>query len=62
VHVQHLLGNSVLLTHEGYGHLSIQNPSACVEQARVAYLVELISPPPGTVCRSDRQPFEPGFG
>jgi hypothetical protein len=62
VRAEHLLGNAVLLTHAGYGHLSYQDPSACIEQARVDYLVELIAPPPGTVCRSDQQPFDPGFG
>jgi hypothetical protein len=38
---ERLLGNAVLLTHEGYGHLSVRNPSACVDQAAVAYLTEL---------------------
>ena len=59
---ERLLGNAVLLTHEGYGHLSFQDPSACVEQARVEYLVELVTPPKGTVCQADQQPFGPGFG
>ena len=57
-----LLGNAVLLTHEGYGHVSFRNPSACIERAYVDYLTELITPPPGTVCQSDQQPFDPGFG
>jgi pimeloyl-ACP methyl ester carboxylesterase len=56
------LGNAVLLTHDGYGHVSFHDPSACVDQARVAYLTELITPPPGTVCNADQQPFDPGFG
>ena len=56
-----LLGNAVLLTHEGYGHVSFRNPSACIERAYVDYLTELITPPPGTVCQSDQQPFDPGF-
>jgi hypothetical protein len=43
---------------EGYGHLSFQNPSACVDQATVDYLTELITPPKGTVCQSDQQPFD----
>ena len=59
---QRLLGNAVLLTHEGYGHVSFQDPSACVERARVAYLVTLITPPKGTVCAADRPPFDPDFG
>ena len=61
VHAERYLGNAVLLTQEGYGHLSFQNPSACVDHAMAAYLTELITPPPGTVCQSDQQPFDPGF-
>jgi pimeloyl-ACP methyl ester carboxylesterase len=62
VRVSGLLGNADLLTHDGYGHVSYQDPSACIEQARIDYLVELITPPPGTVCQADQQPFDPGFG
>jgi pimeloyl-ACP methyl ester carboxylesterase len=62
VQAERRLGNAVLLTHDGYGHVSFRDPSACVEQARVAYLVELITPPRGTVCKADQQPFDPGFG
>ena len=62
VHAEHYLGKVVLLTHEGYGHLSGQDPSACVSAAIKDYLVHLITPPPGTVCPSDRQPFDPLFG
>lgn len=54
-----LLGNAVLLTHEGYGHISYQDPSACVDQARVTYLVDLETPKSGTICRSDNPPFPP---
>ncbi len=60
--VAHLLGNAVLLTHDGYGHTSEADPSACVVRATSAYLVQLITPPKRTVCRSDRQPFDPNFG
>jgi len=56
------LGNALLLTHDGYGHVSFHDPSACVDRARVAYLVALKTPPEGTVCRSDKKPFDPGFG
>jgi pimeloyl-ACP methyl ester carboxylesterase len=62
VRVARRLGNAVLLTQNGYGHVSFHDPSACVERARVAYLVQLVTPPKGTVCRSDKKPFEPGFG
>ena len=56
------LGNAVLLTHDGYGHVSISDPSACVERAITRYIVSLIPPRRGTVCQSDRQPFDPRFG
>ena len=59
VRAEQYLGNAVLLTHEGYGHLSFQNPSACIDQAAVACLTELITPPAGMVCQSDQQPFDP---
>ena len=38
-----------------------QNPSACVNKAITDYLTELITPPRGTVCQSDQQPFDPDF-
>jgi pimeloyl-ACP methyl ester carboxylesterase len=56
------LGNAVLLTHDGYGHLSHSDPSRCVVQASGRYLVDLTTPPRGTVCPSDRLPFDPDFG
>jgi pimeloyl-ACP methyl ester carboxylesterase len=56
------LGNAVLLTHDGYGHLSHADPSACVVAAVGRYLVDLSTPAPGTVCPSDRLPFDPEFG
>ena len=62
VRAEQLLGNAVLLTHEGYGHVSFRDPSACIKKAYVDYLTELITPPRGTVCRADQQPFDPGFG
>jgi hypothetical protein len=55
-------GNAVLLTHDGYGHTSDADPSACVMKATATYMVHLVTPPRGTVCRSDRQPFDPAFG
>lgn len=59
VRSEKLLGDAVLLTHEGYGHLSFQDPSACVEAARTRYLVDLQVPSPGTVCSADQAPFQP---
>jgi hypothetical protein len=56
------LGNAVLLTHDGFGHLSHADPSSCVAQAMSGYLVALTTPARGTVCLSDRQPFDPDFG
>jgi pimeloyl-ACP methyl ester carboxylesterase len=56
------LGNAVPLVHDGYGHLSRRDPSTCVVQATGSYLVDLTTPPPGTVCPSDRLPFDPAFG
>lgn len=56
-----MLGNAVLLTHEGYGHLFFQNPSVCVEDAMVDYLTELATPPNGSVCQSEQQPFDPNL-
>jgi pimeloyl-ACP methyl ester carboxylesterase len=56
------LGNAVLLTHDGYGHLSRRDPSTCVVQATGRYLMDLTTPAPGTVCPADRLPFDPEFG
>lgn len=62
VRVARRLGNAVLLTQNGYGHVSFHDPSACIDRARVDYLVRLNTPPKGTVCSSDRTPFDPDFG
>jgi pimeloyl-ACP methyl ester carboxylesterase len=51
------LGDAVLLTVAGYGHPSYQLPSACTDAARVRYLVDLVTPARGTVCRDDQAPF-----
>lgn len=56
------LRNAVLLTHDGYGHISFVDPSRCVVRAMGEYLVDLKTPAPGTVCPSDRLPFDPQFG
>jgi pimeloyl-ACP methyl ester carboxylesterase len=62
VRVARRLGNAVLLTLDGYGHVSFHDPSACIDRARVAYLVRLKTPPNGTVCKAEKKPFAPGFG
>ena len=51
------LGNAVLLTLNGYGHPSYQVRSACIDRARVRYLVDLVTPPRGAVCQPDEVPF-----
>ena len=61
VRVEQLIGNAVLLTQEGYGHTTRRDPSICTEEAMTAYLTDLITPPPGTHCQSDHQPFDPEF-
>jgi hypothetical protein len=55
--VANLLGNAVLLTHDGYGHTSEADPSPCVERVTSAYIVDLTIPRPGSICRSAHQPF-----
>jgi pimeloyl-ACP methyl ester carboxylesterase len=55
------LGNAVLLTHDGYGHTSDADPSSCVDRAIATYLVDLVVPPKGTVCRSNLLPFDPHY-
>ena len=50
--VQRLLGNATLLTVASCGHPSYALPSTCVDKWRVRYLVNLVTPPPGTVCRT----------
>jgi pimeloyl-ACP methyl ester carboxylesterase len=56
------LGNAVLLTHDGYGHTSEEDPSACIQRDVADYLIRLATPPRGKVCRSDHLPFSPKFG
>ena len=57
VNVSKQLSNAVLLTLDGYGHVTSHDPSACIEKARVAYIVDLVVPPAGTVCAADHRPF-----
>jgi hypothetical protein len=59
---QRRLGNAVLLVQDGPGHLTANNPSACVNAAMTDYLVRLRTPARGTVCASDHVPFDPAFG
>jgi pimeloyl-ACP methyl ester carboxylesterase len=55
------LGNAVLLTHDGYGHTSDADASTCLYRATARYLIDLAAPAAGTVCRSNRLPFDPNF-
>ena len=57
-HVARLLGNAVLLTYDGYGHTSENDPSACVEHAVTRYLVALVTPRHGSVCHPNHPPFD----
>ena len=57
VRVAARFGNAVLLTHDGYGHVSSHDPSSCIEAWWTKYLVDLEAPPDGTVCAADRKPF-----
>jgi hypothetical protein len=57
VNVSKQLSNAVLLTLDGYGHVTTHDTSACVEKARVAYIVDLVVPPAETVCAADHKPF-----
>ena len=60
--VARMLGNPALLTYDGYGHTSENDPSACVKRAIKRSLVALAAPRHGTVCHADHQPFDRGFG
>ncbi|MHB9852744.1 alpha/beta fold hydrolase [Streptomyces krungchingensis] len=51
------LGDARLLTHDGYGHTELYNPSGCVAEHESRYLIDGVLPPPGTHCRQDTPPF-----
>ncbi|MFE1879535.1 alpha/beta hydrolase [Streptomyces diastatochromogenes] len=51
------LADARLLTHEGYGHTALTNPSSCVQAYESRYLVDGTLPPAGTTCRQDKPPF-----
>ena len=59
--VARLLGNAKLLTLDGYGHTSAQDPSVCIDHAVSAYLIRPATARRQT-CHADRQPFDPDFG
>ncbi|MEU7783764.1 alpha/beta hydrolase [Amycolatopsis sp. NPDC049159] len=51
------LGDGRVLVVEGYGHTSLDAPSACASAAVVRYLTELSAPAAGTTCAPDAVPF-----
>jgi len=51
------LARAHLLTLKGYGHTSGADPSACIQKAVNAYLIDKVLPPPGKSCEPNRVPF-----
>ncbi|BCK70304.1 hypothetical protein Srufu_042570 [Streptomyces libani subsp. rufus] len=51
------LAHGRLLTHHGYGHTELTNPSTCVHAYESRYLIDGTLPPPGAACRQDIPPF-----
>ncbi|MET8850574.1 alpha/beta hydrolase [Amycolatopsis sp. NPDC004625] len=51
------LGDGRVLVVEGYGHTSLDVPSACASAAVVRYLTDLALPATGTTCAPDTVPF-----
>ncbi|MER6999951.1 alpha/beta fold hydrolase [Streptomyces sp. NPDC000410] len=51
------LGNARLLTHRGYGHTALINPSSCVKNHESRYLIDGTLPPAGATCPQDTPPF-----
>ena len=56
------LGNSVLVTNNGYGHTTPADVSTCINTTVGRYLTTLRTPPRGTVCQPDHTPFDADFG
>ncbi|KAI0122252.1 TAP-like protein-domain-containing protein [Daldinia grandis] len=50
---------SVLLTHNGHGHLSLTQPSNCTNSIIQNYFLEGTLPAPGTVCEPNFPLFDP---
>jgi pimeloyl-ACP methyl ester carboxylesterase len=57
VAMSHLLASARLLTVDGYGHTTTNNPSTCVINDAVNYTVNGVLPAAGTVCPQDLNPF-----
>jgi hypothetical protein len=50
-------GNARLLIANGLRALELQRSGTCVDRWRTCYLVDLVTPPRGTVCQPDLVPF-----
>jgi pimeloyl-ACP methyl ester carboxylesterase len=57
VATSHLLAKARLLTVDGYGHTTVNNPSACPIAAAVNYTVNGVLPAVGAVCQQNINPF-----
>jgi TAP-like protein len=55
--MSHDLANARLLTVDGYGHTTGNNPSTCAIDDAVTYTLTGALPAPGTVCQQDTNPF-----
>ncbi|KAI9319582.1 TAP-like protein-domain-containing protein [Obelidium mucronatum] len=53
-------GNAVLLQHEGYGHCSSAQPSACTTGYIQQFFINGTYPEKGTKCKGDGVPLFPG--
>ncbi len=51
------LADARLLTVQGYGHTALLNRSTCANDYTVAYLIDGVLPPAGTICPQDAAPF-----
>ncbi|WP_030437300.1 alpha/beta hydrolase [Actinoplanes subtropicus] len=52
------LGSDRLVSVDAYGHTILGGQSACADTIATQYLIGIKLPPPGTVCQTDRQPFD----
>ncbi|XXH01751.1 cytosolic factor, phosphatidylinositol/phosphatidylcholine transfer protein [Hypoxylon texense] len=52
---------SVLLTHNGHGHMTISQPSNCTDASIKRYFLEGTLPAPGTVCEPNHPLFDPAM-
>ncbi|MGY5128913.1 alpha/beta hydrolase [Streptomyces nigrescens] len=51
------LAHARLLTHHGYGHTALLNPSSCINAYESRYFIDGTLPPAGAACRQDTPPF-----